>query len=97
MEYSIVPDFISMYKGLNSTEKLLMGKIYSLTYKSNECFASNDYLAKKLNVTTRTITSSLSKLEDKNLIKVEFINYKRKIYLSDEIWKNTSTGIEEFF
>ena len=67
----------------------------SLNYKGNECFSSNEYLAKRINVSKRTITSALAKLKKEGLIKVEYVNYARKLYVTEMGWKNTSIGIEE--
>ena len=83
-EYAILPNFISENEKLNSTEKILMAIIFSLSLKRNECFASNEYLSKRTNVSKRTITSSLAKLKRENLIRIEVINNQRKIYLSDD-------------
>lgn len=41
-KYIIIPDLVLENEKLNSTEKLLMGIIYSLNYDNNVCFASND-------------------------------------------------------
>ena len=82
-EYSILPNFISENEKLNSTEKILMAIIFSLNLKSNECFASNEYLSKKTNVSKRTITSSLAKLKKENLIIIEVINNQRKIFVGN--------------
>ena len=95
MKYIIVPNIVCENKNLNSTEKLVMGMICSLNYKGNDCFASNEYLAKRINVSKRTITSSLAKLKKEGLIKIEYINHTRKLYIIETGWKNTSIGVEE--
>ena len=43
----------------------------------------------------RTITSALAKLKKEELIKIEYINHTRKLYVTEMGWKNTSIGIEE--
>ena len=73
-----------------------MGIIYSLSLKNNVCFATNSYFAKQLKVSNRTITSSISKLKSEGYIYVEMVDNNRKIYLT-ELWKNSSTHIENYF
>ena len=58
--YIIVLDSVLKNIKLNSTDKLILGIIYSLSIKDNICFAKNDYFAKQLNVSIRTISSTLS-------------------------------------
>lgn len=96
MKYIIIPSIIIVNDKLNSTEKLIMGIIYSLSLKNNVCFATNSYFAKQLKVSNRTITSSLSKLKSEGYIYVEMVDNNRKIYLT-ELWKNSSTHIENYF
>lgn len=95
-KYIIIPDLVLENEKLNSTEKLLMGIIYSLNYDNNVCFASNDYLSKRLKVSKRTITSAISKLKSENLIKIKVLNQQRIIYLNNTIWQNTSIGVAEY-
>ena len=47
-----------------------MGVINSLSYKDNVCFASNEYFSKRLKVSKRTITATISMLKKQNLIKI---------------------------
>lgn len=96
MKYIIIPSIIIVNDKLNSTEKLIMGIIYSLSLKNNVCFATNSYFAKQLKVSNRTITSSISKLKSEGYIYVEMVDNNRKIYLT-ELWKNSSTHIENYF
>lgn len=95
-KYIIIPDLVLENEKLNSTEKLLMGIIYSLNYDNNVCFASNDYLSKRLKVSKRTITSAISKLKRENLIEIKVLNQQRIIYLNNTIWQNTSIGVAEY-
>ena len=75
-EYSILPDFIIKNEKLNATEKILMSLIISLNL-NNECYANNEYFSTRMNVSKRTITNALKK--------IKVINYKRTIYLSNEV------------
>lgn len=95
-KYIIIPDLVLENEKLNSTEKLLMGIIYSLNYNDNVCFASNEYLSKRLKVSKRTITSAISRLKRENLIEIKVINQQRIIYLNKITWQNTSIGVAEF-
>ncbi len=83
MKYIIVSNIVCENKNLNSTEKLVMGMICSLNYKGNDCFASNEYLAKRINVSKRTITSALGKLKKEKLIEIRYVNHIRKIYVTE--------------
>ena len=84
MKYANFPEYIISYKELNTTERLLMGIIYSLSVMSGDCFASNEYFAKMLCVSTRTISTSLSSLKREDLIESHFINGTRKIFLTEK-------------
>lgn len=95
-KYIIVPDLVLENEKLNSTEKLLMGIIYSLNYDNNVCFASNNYLSKRLKVSKRTITSAISKLKREKLIEIKVLNQQRTIYLNNTTWQNTSIGVAEY-
>lgn len=83
-DFIVVPRIVLSDENLTSTDKLLMGLITSLTLKYDYCFASNKYLADTLNTSKRTINYSLSKLKEKNLIKIKIENNTRKIYLNKE-------------
>lgn len=67
---------------LNSTDKLVYGLIGVLSNQKGYCYATNEYIAKQLNLSKRTITDDIKKLKKANYIRVENINYQRIIYLS---------------
>ena len=48
MKYELVPLIDLRGLNLNSTDKLVMGLIVSLTSKRNNCIATNEYLAEQL-------------------------------------------------
>ena len=87
--YSIIPATILYNKELKANEKLLYAIITSLACKEGYCFATNKYLAEKLGVNPKTISSWISDLRDRNFIKIELIRNKnkqiiqRKIYIND--------------
>lgn len=84
MKYAIVPISNLSDLRLNSTDKLVMGVIVSLSRK-RACVATNNYLSRQLELSTRTISKTLSKLSDKNLISIKYEKDNRKIYSSMEV------------
>ena len=87
--YSVIPATVLYNKDLKANEKLLYAIITSLACKEGYCFASNKYLAEKLDVNPKTVSSWISDLRDKSFITVELIRNKnnqiiqRKIYIND--------------
>ncbi|MBO5005155.1 MAG: helix-turn-helix domain-containing protein [Clostridia bacterium] len=87
--YSVIPTTILYNKELKANEKLLYAIITSLACKEGYCFATNKYLAEKLGVNPKTISSWISDLKDRNFIIVELIRnenkqiIQRKIYIND--------------
>lgn len=87
--YSVIPSTILYNKELKANEKLLYAIITSLACKEGYCFATNKYLAEKLGVNSKTISSWISDLKDRNFIIVELIRnenkqiIQRKIYIND--------------
>ena len=77
----LIDDSIVASDLINSTDKLVYGVINSLANSTGYCYASNDYIGKKVNLSKRTITDSIRKLKKANYIKVEIVNYQRRIYL----------------
>ena len=87
--YSVIPTTVLYNKELKANEKLLYAIITSLACKEGYCFASNKYLAEKLDVNPKTISSWISDLRDKNFVIVELIRnenkqiIQRRIYIND--------------
>ena len=54
--YSVIPATVLYNKDLKANEKLLYAIITSLACKKGYCFASNKYLAEKLDVSYRYLT-----------------------------------------
>ena len=87
--YSVILATVLYNKDLKANEKLLYAIITSLACKEGYCFASNKYLAEKLNVNPKTVSSWISDLRDKDFIIVELIRngnnqiIQRKIYIND--------------
>lgn len=87
--YSIIPSTILYNKNLKANEKILYAIITSLSNKEGYCFASNKYLAEKLNVGANTVSGWITDLRRKNFIQVELIRndkqeiIQRRIYIND--------------
>lgn len=87
--YSVIPATVLYNEELKANEKLLYAIITSLACKEGYCFASNKYLAEKLNVNPKTVSSWISDLRDKGFITVELVRnennqiIQRKIYIND--------------
>ena len=87
--YSVIPAIVLYNKELKANEKLLYAIITSLACKEGYCFATNKYLAEKLGVNHKTISSWISDLSKRNFISVEVIRngnkqiIQRKIYIND--------------
>lgn len=79
----VLDDSIVKSNSINSTDKLVYGVIKVLTNNKGYCYASNDYISKKVNLSKRTISKSISNLRKANYIRVEIINYQRNIYLTN--------------
>lgn len=74
--YSVIPATVLYNKELKANEKLLYAIITSLACKEGYCFTSNKYLAEKLDVNPKTISSWICDLKNKNFIVVELIRNK---------------------
>lgn len=83
MSCIVLDDFIVKSNSINSTDKLVYGVIKALTNNLGYCYANNDYISKKVSLSKRTITKSIGNLKKANYIRVEIINYQRKIYLAN--------------
>lgn len=84
---------------LTFLERLLLIHIISLSKKNGYCWATNKYFSNIYDVTTVTISKSISKLATFNYIKIDFDNKninntKRIIKLSDDL-KNKLKSIKE--
>ena len=94
MKYALVPLCDLNGLRLNSTDKLVMGMIMSLTRKTKECTASNEFLSRQIELSKRMISKTLTNLKNKNLIFIKTENHQRKIY-SNIVWNNTSIDVDE--
>lgn len=90
-----VPRIILNDLSCSQTDKLLFGIINSLSNNKEYCYASNSYLAKELNVGTKTISNSLSNLKKLNYINIKYEKDKRMIYLNLEMVEKENAKVSE--
>lgn len=89
--YTIIPMYLILDEDLTDGAKFLYGIVESLSNNADKpyCYASNKYLAKRLNVSSATIKRYLKQLEDEDYIVRESIEddkgqiVQRRIYTSD--------------
>ena len=62
----ILDDSIVKSNLISSTDKLVYGIIKALSNNLGYCYASNDYISKKVNLSKRTISKSISNLRKAN-------------------------------
>ena len=94
--YAIIPASVRYNKELTLLERFLYAELTALSNVDGYCIASNDYFAKLYDKDKATISRAFAKLQEFNLI---FIDYdrvgckvtKRKIYLAET--KNTNDKI----
>ncbi len=79
----VIDDKVIEDNKLNSTDKLVFGIIKALTNNVGYCYATNDYIGKKSNLSKSTISNTISKLKRYNYIKTETIDYQRRIFIKD--------------
>ena len=85
MDCIVIESSIVKSNAINSTDKLVYGIIKALTNNLGYCYASNDYISKKINLSKRTVSKAISNLKRANYIRVETINYQRNIYLVNDV------------
>lgn len=90
-----VPRIVLKDNRYSSTDKLVLGMINSLSNIKGYCYAKNSKLATELNVGTKTISNSLSKLKKNNIIIIEYLEYERRIYLNPEIVNQENAKVKE--
>ena len=66
--YLIVPNTVAQDERLNNFDKLLFGKIYSLTKQQGYCWATNEYFSSYFKESQSYISKSMKRLE-KNVSK----------------------------
>jgi len=69
--YTVIPSYIRYNKNLSYFEIVLYSEITALSNAYGYTFASNSYFARVFDTSTRTISRSISKMANLNLIKIE--------------------------
>ena len=79
--FAIIPANVRYDDELKAIEKLLYGEITTLTHKTGECWASNNYFAKLYNIYPTTISKYLNHLKNKGYIdiKMEYVENSKEI------------------
>jgi len=86
--YAVIPSTILYNKELSSTVKLLYAIITSLSNKDGYCYASNKYLAEKLNVEPVTISRGVKVLRENNYVFVDILRNEKKEIICRKIYPN---------
>lgn len=87
--YLIVPYAVYTDERLNHFDKLLYGKIYSLSRYQGYCWASNSYLAEEQHVSESYVSKAIKRLRDCGYVEYTFDNsvkneFRRRIYINYE-------------
>lgn len=77
--YAIIPAEVRYDEKLRASEKLMYGEITALTYKTGECWASNNYFAKLYNTTPQAISKWILDLQKYGYIKIEYEKQEKQI------------------
>lgn len=71
--WCLIPPFVLADDQLSNTDKLIFGRIWGLTNEKGYCFASNDWIGKQINASSRTVSRSITKLNRTGYISVEIV------------------------
>lgn len=90
--FAVIPANVRYDEELKLGEKMMYGEITSLTYKTGECWASNNYFANLYKVTPQAISKWIKALEHHNYITISY--EKEGKLIIKRIIKLVSTGID---
>jgi len=77
---AVIPSRYLIAIDINSTQKLLIGLISSLSNLKGYCFASNEYLGELLYINKNTVSALITDLEKKNYLgRVIYRNDKKQV------------------
>lgn len=86
--YYVLTEEVFKHPKLSQTAKLLMALIGALARGDRGCFASNEYLAEQMGLSTVSIQTALAELKSTNSVKIKLIRHsagtRRIISLSPE-------------
>ena len=77
--YAVIPAEVRYNEKLNSSQKLFYGEITALTFKTGECWASNNYFARLYKISPSLISNWLKALENEKLITIEYETQGKEI------------------
>lgn len=90
--YAVIPANVRYDENLKMGEKLMYGEITSLSHKTGECWASNNYFANLYRVTPQAISKWIKKLEKQKYISISY--EKNGNLIVKRIIKMVSTDID---
>lgn len=90
--FAIIPANVRYDENLKLGEKMMYGEITSLTFKTGECWASNNYFSRLYKVTPQAISKWIKTLEKQNYISIKY--EKEGKCISKRIIKLVSTDID---
>lgn len=85
MGFIKIDDDMVKIENISSTDKIIYGIIRSLACQTGYCYASNGAIADKTPFKKRTISKSISSLNKANYIRIESIDYQRRIYPNESV------------
>lgn len=99
--YAVIPAEVRYDENLKPMEKLLYGEITALTYKTGECWASNNYFARLYKTTPQAISKWILNLQRYEYLTIEYEKegkaYKRRtIKVSTSIDRGINTRLEGY-
>ncbi len=83
--FLFIPGSVLYLDDINLTSKNILALIISLSRKEGFCFASNEFLAKSLGISERSVAYSINELKKKGYITSERKRYIRYIKLNNNI------------
>ena len=92
-----IPTEVAFNKNLNQTDGFVFWMIESLDSTKEHCWASNDYISKKLNVHSQTVSNSITKLKKyKYIEQISFNGRKRILKINNNYKKIYRYILEEY-
>lgn len=96
--YAIIPAEVRYDPKLRANEKLLYGEITALTYKTGECWASNNYFAKLYETTPQAISKWILNLQARGYVNIQYEKegkqFKKRIIKVSTYIDRVSTNVE---
>ena len=77
--YAVIPANVRYDENLKPMEKLLYGEITALTYKTGECWASNNYFARLYKTTPQAISKWILNLKKFKYVDIDYERVGKEI------------------